>query len=380
MAVKLASGWSAIISSSAILSLVLLGDALIYAVLPVYADSFGLTLAWVGVLLSANRFIRVFAYGIITKFIYLIGVRRICLIAAVVASISTAIYGSSQGPAILLLGRILYGLAYAALVLVTLNYSIKFRSEAGFRVGISRAIQRVGPITALLIGTWLVGLVGPRDVFIVLAIATTLAIPLALQLPPCGRLDNNNDTWSPLKHPRPIDILFFIQGFGVDGVFAVTIVLIFAEELPPDTAIMFGGALLAMRHIAEAFAAPLFGWLSDRFGAQRIFIQSLFLTIIGFVSIAVGLTVIGAIVMLVFRGALASLGPAVIVNSVAAKDPAIAPLARMQAWRDLGAAFGPLITGFTLSIISPETQHAVVGVALFGGLIFWFRNHRSFKR
>ena len=164
-----------------------------------------------------------------------------------------------------------------------------------------------------------------------------------------------------------------MQGFGVDGVFAVTIALIFAQQLPPATAVVVGGALLAMRHIGEAFAAPLFGWIADRFGAQHIFIGSLFLTIMGFASIAGGLTVIGAIVMLVFRGALASLGPAIIVHSMTVDDPAIAPLARMQAWRDLGAAFGPLVTGFALTIFSAETQHAMVAVALFGGLLFWLR-------
>ena len=164
-----------------------------------------------------------------------------------------------------------------------------------------------------------------------------------------------------------------MQGFGVDGVFAVTIALIFAQELPPATAVIVGGALLAMRHIGEAFAAPLFGWIADRFGAQRIFIGSFFLTIMGFASIAGGLTVIGAIVMLVFRGALASLGPAIIVHSMTVDDPAIAPLARMQAWRDLGAAFGPLVTGFALTIFSAETQHAMVAIALFGGLLFWLR-------
>ena len=49
------------------MSLALLGDALLYAVLPVYAADFGLTLPWVGVMLSANRFVRVFAYGAIAQ-------------------------------------------------------------------------------------------------------------------------------------------------------------------------------------------------------------------------------------------------------------------------------------------------------------------------
>ena len=47
------TGWRAIIGSSAILSLALLGDALLYAVLPAFAEDFALTLPWVGVMLSA---------------------------------------------------------------------------------------------------------------------------------------------------------------------------------------------------------------------------------------------------------------------------------------------------------------------------------------
>ena len=367
------SSWHAIINSSAILSLVLLGDALIYAVLPVYADSFGITLGWVGVLLSANRFVRVFAYGLIARVIYRFGARQTCLGAAVVATITTAIYGIGQDPVVLLLSRILYGLTYAALVLITLSYAIELRSEAGFRVGISRTIQRIGPIFALLIGTWLVGLVGPKHVFIILAFATTLAIPLSLALPSNSQMENKNATDTSISRPQSIDILFFLQGFGVDGVFAVTISLIFAQDLSAADAVMFGGALLALRHIGEAAAAPAFGWFADRFGARRIFIGSLFFTIVGFVSIAAGLTVTGAIVMLIFRGALASTGPTLIVQSINTRDTVIAPLARMQAWRDLGAAFGPLLTGFALSIFSPETQHAIMAAALFGGLFFWLR-------
>ena len=367
------SSWHAIINSSAILSLVLLGDALIYAVLPVYADSFGITLGWVGVLLSANRFVRVFAYGLIARVIYRFGARQTCLGAAVIATITTAIYGIGQDPVVLLLSRIFYGLTYAALVLITLSYAIELRSEAGFRVGISRTIQRIGPIFALLIGTWLVGLVGPKHVFIILAFVTTLAIPLSLALPSNSQMENKNATETSISRPQLIDILFFLQGFGVDGVFAVTISLIFAQDLSAADAVLFGGALLALRHIGEAVAAPAFGWFADRFGARRIFIGSLFFTIVGFVSVAAGLTVTGAIVMLIFRGALASTGPTVIVQSMSARDSVIAPLARMQAWRDLGAAFGPLLTGFALSIFSPETQHAIMAAALFGGLLFWLK-------
>ena len=211
------------------MSLALLGDALLYAVLPVYAADFGLTLPWVGVMLSANRFVRVFAYGAIARVTALLGPRKMCIIAAITATFSTAIYGFGQGPAVILFARILWGLTYGILVLTTLSYAVTSRKSAGTRIGISQAIQRSGPMLALLVGAWLVGRVGPNMAFMLIAIVTALALPLALRLPHDATAKPKPKSSSALRRPKPIDILFFLQGYGVDGVFAITITLIFAR-------------------------------------------------------------------------------------------------------------------------------------------------------
>ena len=366
------TGWRAIIGSSSIMSLALLGDALLYAVLPAYAESFGLTLPWVGVMLSANRIVRVFAYGLIARLTHAVGVRNLCIGAAITATVSTALYGLGNGPALMLFARLLWGLTYAALVLATLSYAIESRERAGTRVGVGQAIQRIGPIFALLCGAWLVGKLGPNAVFLVLAIPTALALPVAMALPKQVAARTTERKPLSLSRPAPIDVLFFLQGYGVDGVFAVSITLIFARESSLSEAVISGGALLAMRHFGEAIAAPLFGWIADQFGARRVFVFAAVLTMAGFIGVALGYTVVGALVMLLFRGALASLGPAVIAQSLSASEDALGPLARMQTWRDLGAACGPLATGFLLTIISAEMQHAMVAAAMAAGLLYWY--------
>jgi MFS family permease len=365
------SGWHAIVGSSSIMSLALLGDALLYAVLPAYAESFGLTLAWVGVMLSANRIVRVFAYGIIARLTQRVGVRSMCIAAAVVATLSTALYGISQGPVMMLVARILWGLTYATLVLATLSYAIASRERAGTRVGVGQAIQRIGPIFALLFGAWLVGETGPTTVFLILAVPTALAIPFALSLPRGVSAQVKDSKPASLAKPKPIDVLFFLQGYGVDGVFAVSITLIFARDAPLSEAVLGGGALLAMRHFGEAIAAPLFGWIADKVGARRVFIVAAALTMLGFIGVAVGMTITGALLMLIFRGALASLGPAVIAQSLRADEDALGALARMQTWRDIGASCGPLVTGFLLTVVSAELQHAMVAVAMAAGIAYW---------
>jgi MFS family permease len=174
-----------------------------------------------------------------------------------------------------------------------------------------------------------------------------------------------------LARPKPIDVLFFLQGYGVDGVFAITITLIFARNTDLSTAVMGGSALLAVRHFGEAIAAPLFGAIADKFGARKVFIIAAVLTMVGFIFVAMGVTVIGALVMLLFRGALASLGPAVIATDLNVEQDVIGPLARMQAWRDLGAALGPLVTGFLLAYLSAEAQHGILACALAFGILYW---------
>ena len=207
-------GWRGIISSSTVMSFALMGDALIYAILPIYATEFGLTLPMVGIILSINRFVRVFAYGLISHYVALIGLRKMCFIAAMLATFSTAIYGYSTGFFPIFLARIIWGIAYAILVLITLAYAIEFKERTGARVGVSQTIQRFGPIFSLLVGSWMVGMVGPKMVFLLMTIPTSIGILIALYLPKHSLTfktsfkDNHN-----LSKPTSLDLLFFIQGY-----------------------------------------------------------------------------------------------------------------------------------------------------------------------
>jgi DHA1 family inner membrane transport protein len=369
-----------VVVSSGVLSLALLGDALLYAVLPLHAQAFGVSLLWVGVLLSANRFVRVFAYGLVAQLTEAVGTRRMCLVAAAGAIVSTALYGIGEGEGVLLLARSVWGLSYAVLVLVTLAYAVEERSRVGSRVGWSRAVARIGPIIALIAGTWLTDLLGPRSVFIWLAAFTAPALLLAWFLPADKAIKKLAKRPPTLGWPRAIDGLFFIQGAGVDGIFALSITLVLAERYTVAVAVMTGGALLAMRHVGEAIAAPLFGAIGDRYGARPVFTISTVVTGIGFLGVALDFVIAGALTMLVFRGALASLGPATIVQATDADKDVMGPLARMLAWRDLGAAIGPLATGASLAFVSAQFLHAVVAVALLLGLGWWYWEAASLKR
>ena len=353
--------------SAAALSIVLMGDALIYVVLPVSADTFGVSLVWVGILLSANRFVRIVTYGAIAHATTTYGIRLATIVACIGGAASTLMYWQFEGGWALLSARLIWGMSFAALTLTTLAYAVADRRRAGARVGVSRAIQQFGSVIALTAGAWLAGQFGPKAAFLFLGLASFAALPFALALPrepisaPPGKT-----RWLP--SPQMLDLLFFAVGFAVDGVFAMTITIILADLVSYEAAILGGGIVLSLRRIGDAVVAPLGGWLGDQFGTERMLFLATLVTTIGLVAIATGNVYAGAGAVIVGRAAIAALGPA----TVAVRNPpdqVMHRMATMQTWRDFGAALGPLLSGFFLGAIEIPVIYAALVVILSIALI-----------
>ena len=81
--------------------------------------------------------------------------------------------------------------------------------------------------------------------------------------------------------------------------------------------------------------------------------------------------------MLFSRSALTVLGPAVVVQRIAPTQSAIGDLARMHAWRDVGAALGPLAAGALLTVTSAELLHGVMGALATVGVLAWAADQRK---
>lgn len=362
--------WRSLWLSSGALSVALLGDSLIYIVLPVNAEAFGIGLAWVGVLLAANRIIRIFTYGLVARLGEWIGMRNLCLLACVTAVLSTASYGLFQGWQPLLGARMVWGLSYAALLLVTLGYAATDRAKTGARVGVSRAVEQVGPLVSLTAGAWLAGLVGPQEIFLLFALASCAALPMAFLLPPRGARAPVPKGGRPTALPKPdrLDLLIFWMGIGVDGVFTMTVAIMLAKHVSVELAMLSAGALISVRRVAEIVAAPTSGLIADRFGVRRPLVAAALLLIAGFALVGTGSLLAGSLAIVVARGALGTLFPAAV--ALFAPSGLLQPLARNQTWRDLGAAVGPLGTGFVLAVTTPEALHLWLAV-IFAGFLLW---------
>ena len=363
--------WRGLLLSSWVLSLCLFGDALIYIVLPVNAEQFGVSLVWVGILLSANRIIRTFTYGWVARLGEWVGLKNLCILSSITAVLSTLGYGFLEGGWALLAARILWGLSYAGLLLVTLAYAAQDRARTGTRVGISRAVEQVGPLLAMTAGTWLAGIVGAKDVFLYLALGSAVIVPLSLFLPtrehdgppaaPAAR---------PSMFPKPdrFDLLIFWMGVGIDGFFTLTITIILAQQMSVEWAMLGGGMILSVRRIAEMVVAPLSGAIADRFGVRRPLIVCSLLVITGFLLLGGSWLIAGSIAIVLARGGLGTLFPAAVAHF--ASEGVLQPLARNQTWRDIGAAAGPIATGILLEIYSPQEMQLALA-AIYAVFFIW---------
>src|SRR5437764_5368715 len=97
----------------------LLGDTVLYLLLPLYAAEFGVSLPEAGVLLAANRLVRIAGYGWVARGYERFGPRAACIAAAFGAASSTLGYSLLSGLALLLIARLLWGLSFAALNIAT---------------------------------------------------------------------------------------------------------------------------------------------------------------------------------------------------------------------------------------------------------------------
>ena len=359
-------GWGPTMIAAGVLSIVGMGDVLMYVVLPVNAETFGVNIFWVGVLLAANRLIRIVSYGPVASITQHYGPRNIAIIAATTAAASTFMYWLFTGGWLLLGARILWGLSFAALSLVAYAYAISHRAQAGRRAGVSWSIRQIGPGLALMFGAWLAGIIGAQEVFFVLGVLALPGILLAAYLPKEeSRPAPTKGQWLP--KPTQYDLFFFIVGFAVDGFFAMAITIMLAETVTLGAAMLAGGVILSIRRFTEVFLAPLGGWLGDRYGTDRLLITATIVLAGGFAILSMDHVYIGAAAVIVGRAVLAAVGPA----EVAHRNPEETTLHRiavMQSWRDFGAAVGPLIAGLLIDQVSMSWLNGGIAVAVTLGL------------
>ena len=355
-----------------VIAIALIGDALIYVVLPLYHQEFGVSLAMVGVLLSLNRWIRLLANSAVAHLGERIGPHALMIAAALGSIVSTSLYGLAEGAALQVVARCLWGISFAALNLSSLAYAVNDRANAGKRVGLVRALIGVVQIMALVGGAWLVLEVGSRQVFVIFGAITSLALVAALLLP---RLPPEPTSARGFKLPIPhrLEIWGFMLGFAGDGVFLLTLAFLMKDSITMVTPVLATAMLLALRWTVEITTGPLAGWIGDRFGARQLAIANGVILVAGFAAIAAGHEVIGAVLVVTTRGMFNTLIPVLVIDRSGGgrgKASVLSSQASYSTWRDFGAAVGPLSAPWLFLNVAQGPLYAALAVGL--GVTAWW--------
>ena len=347
--------------ASITLGLTLPTDTVLYLLLPLYSASFGVSLAEVGLLLAANRLVRIAGYGWVARGYERRGPRAACVAATIGASLSSLGYALlPPGVWWLLAARLLWGLSFAALNIATQALPTAETAGMGRRSGQSRAIIAAGPMVGLLAGAAMAMATGPRPVFLALAIVAAAALPFALRLP-SGR--GQPVRGAPrLALPTRLDTWSFVQGLGLDGVFVLGLAVLAGRALPHDAGIAAAGAL-ALRYAAEIALGPPGGILAERFGARRLLVLLSCGSAAGLAAIGFGALWTGVLLIVMLRGLLQPL-PAPVAAAANPGPERVRALARLATWRDLGAGLGPLVAGVLLPLLPAYTIYGGAAVLL----------------
>lgn len=356
------------------------GDAFLYPFLPVNHAAVGVPVVWIGVLLSVNRFVRIFSNTWIVHLLARYGLRLITILAVVLAIISTAGYAIASSVMLWLLFRFVWGLAFSALRISAIGYSLQ-QSQQGFALGLTRGIQEIGPMIALFLAPVLLQSFNAAHIFLILTILSLPACYFAWNLPTqedkTPRVVNRR---SMLQMPSLLNFITFASAFLIDGIIVVVLGILFLhykESITLVTATSLAAFYLGYRRVCLVLFSPAGGWVADRIGLKQIFSVSLFMMSTGLVILTLGWIEIGAIITFTFYSIHAAITPGYVSLG---QDHPLGSVAVNATWRDLGAAFGTLAGGF---LLSSSYLNSVLIFTIFGLIILfifhWGTAQRTLK-
>ena len=405
--------WKLLLPSGLALILSLAGNLTIYTALPAYAPALGVGMAALGVLLSANRLVRLIANPVMGYLTDRIGHQNMFLSGLALGAFSTLFYILARGFWLLLLGRLLWGIAWSILYigLYCLLLDHTDRQDWGWGSGSIQTFYFIGLAVTPVLGGFLSDRLGftramlvcmiiqaAGFVFAFLFLPHRQAVPAKVQEKQKSKFSFRSIRISGISIPRgwfaknrailTANYLYLLTLFIGDGFILSTVTLFLKQRygasitlgwilLPVVTA---SGILLALRSVISALAAPLTGRWSDKSGRYwTISAWATFATILGCLLLAVragwGL-ILGGIGLVSFGGgALMTLLP-VIVKKASGDEHSGLAIGVLTTSGDIGCALAPLISYALLGVLSFEQLYLVSAVLMASGFIWIVCNNR----
>ena len=347
----------------------ILGDSLLYAVLPTIHDDLGLQAFMVGILLSANRFIRLLTNPIAGWTMARVGVRGPFLAAVFAAALTTAAYTSGLGFAVFLIARLGWGLCWSFLRLGGYLAALEASDghNRGYYLGFFGGVTRFGSFVAAFVGGFMTDLLGFRTTVLTFAALTILGgLGVLRERPPAsspkpvkaiGSRSTPSRFAGPASSRHRLWIVFgliFIQAMAVQGLVTSTLGSWLQDNFGDDislTLVTLGvasltGVLLSSLFLSEFLWGPVAGHLSDQYGRIRMLLAAGGVEIVGLIGLALspGIWPVILIALGLFLAATAvRVSLDALAGDLAPADRRSQTMSTYATWSDLGSAAGPLV-------------------------------------
>ncbi|MBN6189155.1 MFS transporter [Aneurinibacillus sp. BA2021] len=380
-----------------ITALCLLGDSMLYIVLPIYWREAGLSSLWeVGLLLSINRLVRLPLNPLVGWLYNKVSLRTGLLLAVGMGSMTTLGYGFAHGLIAWIMLRALWGAAWSLLRIGGLSAVAQCADDTnrGEMMGLYNGLYRLGSLAGMLAGGILVAFMQLKGVSLLFGCLSLLGVPVLLRsFTEAAAVPSGQKKGTRTRHiwSKRMGLVLF-SGFFValvfQGVFTSTLsylIQLYGEKVSLWGLVLaasaWGGALQAARWTWEPFLGVWFGRMSDgRRGRIPLYGLSL-LAVAGallLLPLAMPFACWLLVVLFVQIGAtsLTTLTDALATDAVRGL-PAAATLALYSLAQDLGAALGP-IAGYLFIEWKDGLWflYAANAVVFVGMALVWYRIDR----
>ena len=343
----------------------LLGESTLYLVLPIpeYAALLGVTLTMVGVLLGANRAIRLLTNGPVGLLYERLPKRPLLGISLIFAALASLIYSYGYGFWLLFLGRVVWGLGWSLqwIGCRTLILNISDDSNRATHNGLYQLFFLAGVGFSSFFGALMAERFGfhlgqriSAGVILLMALLWFFFLPQGSPQSKITAKEKDAKKWRwPLLIP-PL-MVGFITRFIERGVLAATVVLWVGSLFGDQTDIFnlslsvtaMTGVINIIQFLPSMANAPLIGYISDKLGKRWIVISTTMLAIsagLGLMSAkTAAMALVGGLLVSLFRGSAETLLPAIIGDAVHDGSSA-RMLGIVYIGADLGAMLGPMVS------------------------------------
>ncbi|NOU91325.1 MFS transporter [Paenibacillus sp. LMG 31460] len=372
----------------------LFGDSMLYVVLPIHWNDVGLTsLIEVGILLSANRFVRLPLGPLIGWLYNKISIRNGVFLAVFIAGMTTLLYGWVDGLYSWLVLRCTWGVAWSLLRLGSYFMILELSDDQnrGYFMGTYNGLYRIGSLVGMLAGSICVELFGLRAVATTFGVLAFLVLPAVYKFVPRAKKQIKSEG-VPLQKRMLIKlpalqetlISVFLVGMCLDGMLTAT--LSHLIDVHHKKSFMFyeivigaatlAGTLQAVRWGLGLFMSPWFGRLSDqKWGRRPLFIGSLALASIFMAAtnfeVPFAFWLLDLLALLIITTLLSTIMDAM-VSDIAFGSSRTFIMTMYVVVSDVGASMGPLFGYFSEHFIGLTMTYWLSATLLLLLSIIWF--------